>query len=282
MSSAPFVMSGVSVVSSRRHLGNQGCPPRSVLLLSHNNTPQKRHHPRKAAVVILVPQDLHIHTTFSTGDGAVAPEQTVELVARFRHAARMGVSDHLDYVAGEAFEAYQHALRSYDLYVGVEVNGADWISEARAVDVDYYMYHCRDRTADYRGAEQLLETGKPVILAHPNIFQPDLSRVPPECCIEINNRYVWRDAWDPGLIKYGFAFVIGSDAHQPHWLNQNIARRVADEMGIQETLLFPENLPAISECVPATPDQRSDQANSHPPDGYSPRDQTPNRSALCR
>jgi len=35
-----------------------------------------------------------------------------------------------------------------------------------------------------------------------------------------------------------FSFVIDSDAHQPHWLNQNIARYVARELEITETLLF--------------------------------------------
>jgi hypothetical protein len=34
--------------------------------------------------------------------------------------------------------------------------------------------------------------------------------------------------------------VISSDAHQPNWLNQTLARYVARELEIQETLLFPE------------------------------------------
>jgi hypothetical protein len=39
--------------------------------------------------------------------------------------------------------------------------------------------------------------------------------------------------------------VIDSDAHQPHWLNQHVARRVAHKLGIAETLLFPEEAATI-------------------------------------
>jgi len=38
-----------------------------------------------------------------------------------------------------------------------------------------------------------------------------------------------------------FRFVISSDAHQPHWLNQNVARYVAAELGVSETVLFKKN-----------------------------------------
>ena len=201
--------------------------------------------------MICVPQDLHIHTTFSRDDGAVVPEQTVELVSQYRHAARLGVSDHLEYVVGEAFEAYEEALRSNRLYVGVEANGAEWVREASVLNVDYYVYHCRDRAQDYRGAETLLATEKPVIVAHPNVFETDLARVPTDCYIEINNRYIWRSSWDPGRYRTTFAFVIGSDAHQPHWLNQNIARHVARDLMIEEALLFPVNLPATEDRGPS-------------------------------
>jgi hypothetical protein len=63
--------------------------------------------------------------------------------------------------------------------------------------------------------------------------------VPPQCLIEINNRYVWRSNWET-LRPFTalFSFVINSDAHQPHWLNQNVARYIAGELGIDETLLF--------------------------------------------
>ena len=188
-----------------------------------------------------IPQDLHIHTTFSRDDGAIVPEQTVEFVSRHRYAARTGVSDHLDYVAGEVFETYETALRRSSLYVGIEVNGAEWVQEAYALNVDYFVYHCRDRMRDYRGAELLLETEKPVIIAHPNILDTNLARVPPGCYLEINNRYIWRSPWNPGPLRCAFGFVFSSDAHQPHWLNQNIARSAGREMAIEETLLFPEN-----------------------------------------
>jgi histidinol phosphatase-like PHP family hydrolase len=39
-----------------------------------------------------------------------------------------------------------------------------------------------------------------------------------------------------------FRFVIGSDAHQPIWLSQSVARRAATELGIQEHAI--EGLPA--------------------------------------
>jgi len=53
---------------------------------------------------------------------------------------------------------------------------------------------------------------------------------------------VWQNDWRAKLGPYirRFRFVINSDAHQPHWLNQSVARYVARELGIQETLLFPE------------------------------------------
>jgi len=183
-------------------------------------------------------QDLHIHTTFSRHDGAVVPEQTVELVAAIAHARTVGISDHLESTADD-FSTYAETLRSYGFLVGTEVNGADWVGEAEAVDAQYYVYHCRDRERDYRGAERLLAAGKPLIIAHPLILETDLSRVPPQCLIEINNRYVWRSNWE-SLRPFTalFSFVLGSDAHQPHWLNQNIARYVAGELGIAETVLF--------------------------------------------
>ncbi len=194
----------------------------------------------------LVPQDLHIHTTFSSDDGAVVPEQTVELVDRYRYAERMGISDHMEYVLGEQFDCYRRTLESHNFYVGTEVSGWSWVREALGLDANYYVYHCRDRAEDYRGAELLLSSGKPVIVAHPNALGTDLARVDPQCLIEINNRYVWRDDSWRELSGYRdrFRFVVGSDAHQPHWLNQTIARRVMAELGLTEALLFPVNLPA--------------------------------------
>ncbi len=185
-----------------------------------------------------LPQDLHIHTTFSRHDGAIVPEQTVELVAAIAHARIIGISDHLESIADD-FSAYAQTVRSCGFLVGTEVNGADWVGEAVAVDAQYYVYHCRDREEDYRGAELLLAAGKPLIIAHPLILETDLRRLPPQCLIEINNRYVWRSKWETlQPFTASFSFVLNSDAHQPHWLNQNVARYVAGELGITETLLF--------------------------------------------
>ena len=185
-------------------------------------------------------QDLHIHTTFSRNDSALVPEQTVQLVAAVGHARIVGISDHFESIVDD-FSTYADTVSSHGLLVGAEVNGAEWVQEAEAVEAQYYVYHCRDREADYRGAERLLSTGKPVIIAHPLMLETDLRRVPPDCLIEINNRYVWRGNWETlRPFTASFAFVIDSDAHQPHWLNQNVARYVARELGIAETLLFPD------------------------------------------
>ena len=196
-----------------------------------------------------LPQDLHIHTTFSRHDGAVAPEQTVQLVAAIAHARIVGISDHLESIVDD-FPTYAQAVRSHGFRVGTEVNGADWVGEAEAVQAQYYVYHCRNRGRDYRGTERLLATGKPLIIAHPLILETDLNRVPPQCLIEINNRYVWRSNWETlRPFTEMFSFVIDSDAHQPHWLNQNIARYVARELEITETLLFTDTGETIQPCT---------------------------------
>ncbi len=192
------------------------------------------------ATPVRVPQDLHVHTVFSAGDTAISPQQTMDTVARFRPAEVQGVSDHLDFLVDGAFERYRSEALAHGLHVGVEVDGADWIEAAEQVEVEYYIMHCYDDAASYRGAERLLATGRPVIIAHPLVLGTDLSRVPGECLVEINNRYVWRGDWRSGYAPYldRFDFVIGSDAHQPNWLNQNIARWVALELGVEEKLLF--------------------------------------------
>jgi hypothetical protein len=61
------------------------------------------------------------------------------------------------------------------------------------------------------------------------------ARVPPECLVEINNRYVWRGDWRRfyGPCRARFRFVISSDAHQPQWLSQTVARYVAADLGLQ-------------------------------------------------
>ena len=189
----------------------------------------------------MVPQDLHIHSRYSTGDSSVVEQQTIALIAAVKHARSIGISDHFDYVCDEAvFHTYKNEIRSHGLKVGVEVDGSRWVERASVVDCDYYVYHCRDSGEEYRGLETLVETGKPVITAHPFILGTDLKKVPPESFIEINNRYIWRCDWRtllPPLVSHR-RFVISSDAHQPNWLNQNVARYVCREVGIEETILF--------------------------------------------
>lgn len=188
----------------------------------------------------MLTQDLHIHTTYSSGDSAVVPEQTVELVAAVRHARIVGISDHFDYLVDGVFDRYARDLRAQGLKVGTEVDGHPWINEAAGVDVDYYIVHCRDRDADYRGLETLLATGRPVIVAHPTALGTNLQRVPGDCLVEINNRYVWHTDWRRyyGPFTDRFRFVLGSDAHQPNWLGQAVARHVASHLGIVEHLVF--------------------------------------------
>ena len=188
---------------------------------------------------VTYPQDLHIHTVFSDRDSSVVPEQTLELVARIAHAQVIGISDHFEHFADRAYGEYVERIRSLNMLVGTEVDGAKSVDFAASLAFDYYIYHCRDTAADYLGIEGLLATGRPVIIAHPNALGTDLGRVPDACLVEINNRYVWRCDWKAfyGPYRDSFRFVISSDAHQPHWLNQSVARRVAAELGIQEQLI---------------------------------------------
>jgi histidinol phosphatase-like PHP family hydrolase len=190
---------------------------------------------------LILPQDLHIHTTFSSHDSAVVPEQTLELIAKFRHAKSIGISDHLDNIIEDnSFDKYEKKVRSYNFHLGVEVDGAEWVSVAKNLNVDYYIYHCHNQQYDYAGVDDLLSTNKPVIIAHPNALETNLDIVNTNAFVEINNRYIWRCNWKEIYGKYvdKFRFVINSDAHQPHWLNQNIARKVAKELGVKEHLLF--------------------------------------------
>ncbi|MCG6942467.1 MAG: hypothetical protein LJE69_14600 [Thiohalocapsa sp.] len=186
-----------------------------------------------------LPQDLHIHSTWSDKDGAVVPEQTIGLIAATGHARIRGISDHFEMVV-DRWDDYRAEVMAAGLRVGTEINGHEWAPAALDADCDYRIFHCWDRAADYRALEALLADGKPVIVAHPNALGTDLDRVPPECLVELNNRYIWRCDW---RAEYGpwaerFRFVISSDAHQPNWLGQSIARHVAAELGIAETLVF--------------------------------------------
>ena len=188
----------------------------------------------------MLQQDLHIHTTYSTSDNAVVPEQTVSLVAAVRHAIVVGISDHFECLVNGEFETYQKVIRQLGLRVGVEVDGHPWVDEAIQYDVEYYIFHCRDQKADYRSLDRLLATDKPVIIAHPNTLRTNLNQVPPECLIEINNRYIWRTDWKPYYRPFTdrFKFVIGSDAHQPNWLAQSVAHHAAAQLGVNEHLVF--------------------------------------------
>jgi histidinol phosphatase-like PHP family hydrolase len=188
----------------------------------------------------MFPQDLHIHTTFSVNDNSVLPEQTVEFISKVGHARIIGISDHFENLVDGRFSAYTAEVRRFGLKLGVEVDGHPWVDEAMKYEVDYYIVHCRDIDADYRSLDRLLQAEKPVIIAHPNAFGTNLDRVPPECLIEINNRYVWRNDWRSYYESHltRFRFVISSDAHQPNWLGQAVARYAANELGVREHLLF--------------------------------------------
>ena len=147
-------------------------------------------------MIHLHPQDLHIHTVFSSTDGSIVPEQTITAVSLYRHAEIIGISDHLECLsADKSVERYMSEVREAGFLPGVEVNGAEWVEMALEMEFLYFIYHCRDKTADYRGAVKLLESGKPVIIAHPHALETNLDKVPSSCHIEINNRYVWRTDW---------------------------------------------------------------------------------------
>ncbi len=186
-----------------------------------------------------LPQDLHLHTSWSAGDPAIDEEQTVALVTAIRHARILGISDHFELI-GEDFDRYAREVRAAGLWVGTEIDGHAYVDAALDAHCDYRVFHCYDRDADYRALERLVADGRPVIVAHPNALDTDLRRVPPECLVEINNQYVWRCDWRAfyGPFRERFRFVISSDAHQPHWLNQTVARYVAYELGLTETLVF--------------------------------------------
>lgn len=188
-----------------------------------------------------IQQDLHIHTTWSSGDSAVVPEQTIELVAAIRHAPVMGISDHFEHLADGRYEGYQRAVRRAGLRLGMEVDGQAWVRAAiDAASNDYFVIHCYDTDADYHALEALLATSKPVIVAHPHMLDTKLDRVPAEALVEINNRYIWRCDWRRFYAPFRdrFRFVLSSDAHQPNWLNQTVAQYVAAELGIIESVLY--------------------------------------------
>lgn len=186
-------------------------------------------------------QDLHIHTIFSNGDSAIVAEQTPELVYRISHARIIGISDHFEYINNEEnYNSYCKSLRHYNFKIGTEINGHEFVKMAMTFNFDYYLYHCWDKEADYKAIKFLLNTNKPVIIAHPYACDTNLDKIPRECYLELNNRYLYRYDWFNYLKNYTleFKFVLGSDAHQPHWLNQNVAIMVAKQLGIKESILF--------------------------------------------
>lgn len=186
-------------------------------------------------------QDLHIHTVLSYGDSAVSEKQTLELISEIKHATIIGISDHFEYIGKDKFEYYHERVSSFGFKVGTEVDGKNFVNEASLMNFDYYFYHCWDIKNDYKGIEKLLSTGKPVIISHPHVTDTQLNKVPEECFIEINNRYIYRYDWYNYFKDYTekFNFVLSSDAHQPHWLNQSAARYAAEQLGVKETILFP-------------------------------------------
>lgn len=189
----------------------------------------------------MLPQDLHIHTTFSKTDSAILPQQTVEMVAFAKHAKIVGISDHFEMFMPDEFEIYQQEVRKHNLLLGTEVNGHASVNLALQHDFDYYIYHCwGDEPADYSALKALKEKGKPVIVAHPYAVNTDLNKIDEGSLVEINNRYIWRYNWQKELAPYinKFRWIFSSDAHQPNWLNQTIARRVGEELGVNEHIIF--------------------------------------------
>jgi histidinol phosphatase-like PHP family hydrolase len=188
----------------------------------------------------LYTQDLHIHTVFSTGDSAVSKEQTVELVANVNHAKIIGISDHFEYIENDNYLKYKETVTGFHFKLGTEVEGYKWVDSALNHDFDYYIYHCWDNPKDYKGLEKLMSGRKPVIVAHPYAIGTNLDKIPENSIVEINNRYISRYDWRVFFSGYlnKFRFVLGSDAHQPYWLNLNVSRYVANELGIREEILF--------------------------------------------
>lgn len=190
---------------------------------------------------LLVKQDLHIHTTYSSFDSAVVSEQTISMVAFAKHAEIVGISDHFEMFMPHRWEEYRNEVRKNGFRLGTEVNGHASVDKALEFDFDYYVYHCwGNQPADYKGFEKLNSKGKPVIIAHPYATATDLNLIAPGSIVEINNRYIWHYDWEKFLRPYigKFRWVFSSDAHQPNWLNHVICRQVGAAMGIEETILF--------------------------------------------
>lgn len=187
-------------------------------------------------------QDLHIHTVFSENDSSVVPEQTLDLIAFAKHANIVGISDHFEGFMPQRWDEYKKEVKKRGLYLGTEVNGHAYVDAAIEFDFDYYIYHCwGHQDKDYKYFEKLQATNKPAIVAHPYAIDTDLNKIAPESIVEVNNRYIWRYDWRKELTPFieRFRWILSSDAHQPNWLNQTIAKQVAHELGITEEIIFP-------------------------------------------
>ena len=187
-----------------------------------------------------IKQDLHIHTTYSAEDSAIVPQQTLDLIKAVSHSEIIGISDHFDEKWSTDFEIYSNDVHGHGFYCGCEINLSHEVTLALELPFDYFIFHCRNKDSEYKAAEKLLKSGKPVIISHPMAIGADLNKVPTGCFIEVNNRYVWKEDYmtfyTPHLNR--FKFVLGSDAHQPNWLNHMICQHAADQLGIEETMIF--------------------------------------------
>jgi histidinol phosphatase-like PHP family hydrolase len=165
----------------------------------------------------------------------------MELIESVKHAEITGISDHVEYLTGSAFDAYSSEVKRRGFRLGAEIVNVEDVDFALSLPLEYRVFHCYDEDICYEAAGKMLESGQPLIIAHPMAVGTDLSRIPEGCYVEINNRYIWRGDWKAFFAPWAehFQFVFSSDAHQPHWLNQNVARYVGKELGIRETLLFP-------------------------------------------
>jgi histidinol phosphatase-like PHP family hydrolase len=163
------------------------------------------------------------------------------MVAFAKHSKIIGISDHFEMFMPGRWMDYKSEVQKYGFLLGTEINGHQSVGEALKYDFEYYVYHCWGHEPnDYVALLTLQKSGKPVVVAHPYATGTDLNKISEGSIVEINNRYVWRYNWREFLVPFvnKFRWVLSSDAHQPNWLNQQIAVKVAEELKIKETILF--------------------------------------------